>query len=457
MIRFYLGLWSAKFLIFILKILNRAQDDKPGLLAYRFCSNFLERLAKPEMVVAITGTNGKTTVSSLIANMYKELGKSVCYNDWGANQLAGHTRCLLDCVTIFNKPKIDVAVLETDELTSIDTIPNVKPDYLIVTNICRDSIRRNANTYFIFDRLNSAISKVPNTKLILNADCPISSFLGSDFKNEKIFFGVKGTKTSENKYLADDFGFCPKCYGKIEYLYRHYRHIGKVKCLSCDFKSFDSDYLVNKYNENTMNVKSLGKNEEYPVVSPSIFNIYNEIAVVTFFRETGVDEETLNKGFKKLIIPKSRENTMEIGGIKLIAQMAKGQNVSACSTVFEEISKTKENIALVFLMNEMYGKEKIMETITWFYETDFEFLNKKNIKQILIGGPRNLDYKLRLKLGGFDESKFKCIPNDEDLYKYIDYKDIKKVYFLFEVEAVSKAMKIRDDFYHRVEKERGNK
>lgn len=454
MVRFYLGLWSAKILTFFLNLFGKGQDDKPGLLAYRFCSNFLDKLAKPEMVVAVTGTNGKTTVSSFVANMYKNMGKTVCYNDWGANQLAGHTKCLIDCVTIFNKPKVDVAVLETDELTSVDTLPYVKPDYLIVTNICRDSIRRNANTYYIFDRINNAIKEIPDTKLILNADCPISSFLGNDFKNKKVFYGVKGNK-KDTIYLADDFGFCPKCYGDIEYVYRHYRHIGKVKCKNCDFKSFDSDYFVTKYDKKYMIVKNNKKEFKFNLISSSIFNIYNQLATLTFFVDAGFKDKQINEGFKKLIVPKSRENTIMVDGIELVAQMAKGQNVSACSTVFEELSKEKDDIVLVFLMNEMYGREKILETVTWFYETDFEFLNKENIKQIVFAGPRNMDYKLRLKLAGFDDNKFTCVDDDEEMYKYINYDGIKKVYFLFEVEAVTKAMNIRDDFYNRIVEERG--
>lgn len=452
MIRFYLGLWASKILIFILKIFGQEKDDKPGLLAYRFCDDFLFRLKKPEMVVAITGTNGKTTVSSLVANMYKNSGKKVCYNDWGANCLAGHARCLIDAVTIFNRPKVDVAVLEADELTSSDTFPGFNPNYVIVTHISRDSLRRNGNYFYIFERLNEGIKLVPNSKLILNADCPISSFLGD--KHEKIFYGVLGNKVNKANYISNDFNFCPRCYGEIKYNYRHYRHIGNFYCPSCGLKSYDADYLVVGHNskDKTLAVKHNSNIYNYPLISSSIFNIYNQIAVITFFKEVGFTDEEIALGFKQLKIPKSRESSITVNGIELIAQMAKGQNVSACSTVFEQIAKDEDDIVLVFLMNEMYltaeGGE--METITWFYETDFEFLNKDNIKQILIGGPRNLDYKLRLKLGGFPDDKYICTDDDYELYKYVKIKGIKKIYFLYEVEAVSKAMKIRKQFYDRI-------
>ena len=70
--RFILALWASKFLLFILKLKKAHQDDKPGLLAYRICKNFNEKINKPKLVIAVTGTNGKTTVSSLIASILEK-------------------------------------------------------------------------------------------------------------------------------------------------------------------------------------------------------------------------------------------------------------------------------------------------------------------------------------------------------------------------------------------------
>ena len=71
---FYLGLWAAKFYLFILKILKKEKDDKPGFVGYKFCHNFLERLNKPKIVIGVTGTNGKTTTTNLIADSLKKCG-----------------------------------------------------------------------------------------------------------------------------------------------------------------------------------------------------------------------------------------------------------------------------------------------------------------------------------------------------------------------------------------------
>lgn len=445
MIRFYLALWASKFYLFLLKLQGKEKDDKPGLLAYKICKDFIDRLNKPELVIAITGTNGKTTVSNFIADIFRKQGKKICFNTWDANFLSGHARCLMEGVTIFNKIKSDVAILETDELSSIESLPADLPDYLIVTNISKDSIRRNGNPDFIYERLKSTVEKIPNTTLILNADDPISFSLGE--KNKKVFYSVEGKNVNKSVYLADDFAFCPHCYNDITYEYKHYRHIGKVKCNKCGFTSPKPDYTVTNIKDKQITVKEKNKKTNYPVISESIFNVYNELAVISLFRELGLSEKVITNYLKNIDIPRSRKTVIEKNGISFINQMAKGQNVSACSTVFEELGKTKEDIVVVLLINEQYGiNGHGIETISWYYETDFEFLNKPHIKQILVGGPRYLDYKLRFELAGFDKNKYKCIENEDELYKYIDYKGIKKVYFLYEVEAITRAKNIRQSF-----------
>ena len=104
MLRFIISLWASKLCLFLFKHTGRERDDRPGILALRLCPDFLDRVKKPQLVVAVTGTNGKTTISNLVSNILNLEGKKVAYNTWGANYKAGQARCLLDAVSIFNRP-----------------------------------------------------------------------------------------------------------------------------------------------------------------------------------------------------------------------------------------------------------------------------------------------------------------------------------------------------------------
>ena len=103
MFRFYIALWISKIVAFIFKKRGNERDDWPGLLAYKICPQFLKYINKPKLVIAITGTNGKTTTSALINNKLVADGYRVSFNDWGANLQAGYGLNLLRCSRLMRR------------------------------------------------------------------------------------------------------------------------------------------------------------------------------------------------------------------------------------------------------------------------------------------------------------------------------------------------------------------
>lgn len=443
MIRFFLGLWASKFLLFLLKIAKKEQDDKPGLLAYRFTNDFLKYIKKPPIVIAVTGTNGKTTVSNMIAELLKKDNKKVCYNDWGANTKAGAARCLLDGVTIFNRSKCDVAVLETDEITSNEMFPYVKPNYIIVTNLFRDSMYRNAHSKFVFDKINPYLGK---STLILNGDDPISSNLGND-NNKKVYFGIEQLfyeKPQEN--IVCDFNICPKCNEKVIYRFKRYHHIGKFFCPNCSFSSVDNDYTITSINKEKTHVvlKHKDNNYDIPVMNDSIFNLYNVLAVTTCLHEIGYSFDTINGWLEDQKIVASRYSDAIANDVRISTIATKGLNAVACSRVFDYVSQIKEDMEIILVIDDTFDRVGGSEAINWIYDTDFEFLNKPNLKRIVVGGVRRYDYKLRLLLAGISEDKIVLEEKEEECYKHLILNGTKRVLILHEVYYITGAHLLKD-------------
>ena len=69
--RFYLTLAGIKVLIKVLQLCGRNATHVPGRKAINICPDFLDQIDKPEFIIGITGTNGKTTVSNLIADVMR--------------------------------------------------------------------------------------------------------------------------------------------------------------------------------------------------------------------------------------------------------------------------------------------------------------------------------------------------------------------------------------------------
>ncbi|MBQ4105462.1 MAG: DUF1727 domain-containing protein [Clostridia bacterium] len=402
-LRFFVALWTAKLSYRALRILGRDASHFPGVLALKFCPDFLARVGKPDTIVAVTGTNGKTTVTNMIYNLLSDSGEKVLCNHQGSNTYTGIASILLIGTALSGKSKYKTAVFEVDERSSKLIYPYVKPTYLVCTNLFRDSLTRNAHTEFIKEFLDTSIPA--DTKLILNADDPISSNLAPG--NERIFFGIdkQSFEQSEEPNLSCDLRICPECSSLLQYDFRRYHHIGRVHCPNCDFSTPSViQYRAESIDEDnmTMTVREAdGVINTYNFPNKNIINIYNYLAAVSFARYFGVPHDTIMKS--RISVVGSRYSEASIGGKEILMTLSKAQNPIACSRAFSYAKKLQGTKSVVLLLDEIEGVEKSPENVCWMYDADFELLNSPDIIQVVAVGARHLDDAVRLLVAGVPE------------------------------------------------------
>lgn len=212
--KFYIALWCAKTGKFIAtKVLRRNGSILPGKIALKICPDFIGKIEKPRTIIAVTGTNGKTTVCNMIEDVLRDNGYDFIDNKLGANVNVGVATTLINGANFLGKTKKDLAVLEIDERSSVKIYPYLTPTYLICTNLFRDSMLRNAHSEFISNILTKYIPK--KTKLILNADDLISCNIAPT--NKRVYFGIDKLTTDENvcHNIVNDMPTCPKCDSKL--------------------------------------------------------------------------------------------------------------------------------------------------------------------------------------------------------------------------------------------------
>jgi UDP-N-acetylmuramyl tripeptide synthase len=116
----------------------------PGLLAERFDPHLAQKLAAalPHGVILVTGTNGKTTTTKLIAAMLEAQGERVLTNSTGSNLKRGITSALIAAADRRGQVAATIGLFEVDEANLRLVAPEVQPQHIIVLNLFRDQLDR---------------------------------------------------------------------------------------------------------------------------------------------------------------------------------------------------------------------------------------------------------------------------------------------------------------------------
>ena len=109
----------------------------------------------------------------------------------------------------------------------------------------------------------------------------------------------------------------------------------------------------------------------------------------------------------------------------------------------------------MLFLEEAFDSPLKTETISWIYDTDYEFLCQDCIQKIVLGVARYLDHRLRLLLAGVPAEKIVCLRQELDTADYVDTTGIDKINILHDDNAISRGRKIRDLVKSRIRAERG--
>lgn len=450
-IRYKIALLMAKLSVIALKITKHNGTNFPGTVALKICPDFLKYVPKPDRIIAITGTNGKTTVSNMLNDILTKQGIKVLNNGLGSNINSGIATCLISGTPLFGKGDYDLAVLEIDERSALRVFPYVEPNLMIVTNLSRDSIMRNAHPEYIADILTKYIP--PKTKLILNADDLLSCGVAPN--NDRVYFGIDRMEgdATECTNLINDIQVCPECHTKLKYEYLRYSNIGKAFCPSCGYKAPEYDYRAFDVDKDQMMMRFEGKGEtaDVKLVNDSTFNIYNEIALVSVLFEMGYTAAQIASMINRTEIVRSRFDRDDINGKSVTMLLAKDKNAYACSRVFEYIASQDGDKELILMMNSLGDSKHWSENTCWLYDCDFELLNKENIRNIVVTGPRAKDYRFRLLTAGISEDRITYCEKETDTPEALKYFDNDNIYILYGTDSITLASGIRSNISKNIQ------
>lgn len=405
--KFYITIIIAKMAHFAIKLLGKTSGTSfVGMLSLKLCPNFLKYCSKyiKQDIVTVTGTNGKSTTSGLVAHMLKTANQKVIHNLEGANMLTGIANVFANKWKPFQR--YDYAVLESDEAYLRKLYDNLKSDYLIVTNLFRDQLDRYGELNTTAEFIKEAIDKNQDLKLILNADDPlVSTFNRTKYAVYYGFSDVEYDCSYKNQSNAPSENFNCHCGNKLEYTKRFFAQEGHYYCSKCSYKRPEPEYnakVIVKNNSSEIIINIKGIEFKFEVYLTGLYNAYNALAAIAFGFENGLNQSEIQNALDSYKSIFGRTEKRIIHGNEVIIQLIK--NPTGASEVLKTVDLTSN---IVIAINDNYADGR---DISWLWDSDFEQL-KDAQNLVITSGVRANDMALRLKYAGIPQEKIMIIPD----------------------------------------------
>ena len=376
----------------------------PGKYALKLCPDILARIQKPKMIVAVTGSNGKTSTVEMIASVLKASGKSVAYNAEGSNQIEGVATMMLNSCSLSGKMKQDVLLIESDERYTKYTFRWFHPTHYVITNLYRDQLTRNGHPQWVFDAIKESV--FDDTTLILNGDDPTVSLFGLGRENV-LWFGLDHSSVDTEKFVGayNDGRYCPVCGKTMRYDYYHFNHVGSYHCDACGFERHATDYTVTDVDLEHSKITVNGK-DEISLAFRSIYNIYNILAAYTVCTLLGIPGEKIAALVSNYILKNGRYIEFRLGKHPGTFLISKHENSISYDMSFKYAIAQGAPCSIVVIVDAVSRKYFTSET-SWLWDINFEQLEHPLIENIYLCGKYCNDLAMRFSFTKIAPEKIK--------------------------------------------------
>ncbi len=420
-------------------VFRRPAANFPGKIALYVDPSLLAdlrgKLARGSIMVV--GTNGKTTVTNLLADVLERSGARVVCNRTGANLDSGVSTALL------HAKQADWGVFESDELWLAKMTPQLRPTYVLLLNLFRDQLDRCGEIDRIQDSIVGALAASPETVLVYNADDPLCATIAHRAaeapgreKTRSIAFGVAESMGLAQNTVADA-AMCQLCSSMFDYDFRQYGQLGSWHCPTCGFSRPALDYAARDVALDAAGLAFDIARPEPAAGDPSVpwpvhasFNgaymVYNLLAVGVAADLLACPQDALHRAIDEFDPKNGRLQEYSLAGRRVLLNLAK--NPTGFNQNLKIIERDTAPKAVAFFIND---KEADGHDISWLWDIDFEELSHQRGCAVFAGGIRARDMQVRLKYAGIEAdvvespedflSRVAALPREMSAYAIANY------------------------------------
>jgi UDP-N-acetylmuramyl tripeptide synthase len=324
----------------------------------------LRHLAAGRRVVLVSGTNGKTTTSHLVAAAVRTAGR-VAHNAGGSNMADGAVAALAEA------RDAEYAVLEVDELHLAAIAEAVDPAVVVLLNLTRDQLDRATEVGAIASAVGRALARHPRTVVVANADDPMV-VSAADAATRSVWVAAGAT-------WLGDATTCPRCGSTLTFTEPGWQ-------CSCGLARPTPDWWIE-------DSKACTADAVLPldIRLPGQVNRSNAAMAIAAACAVGVPADQAASALREVDVVAGRYAVVHRGGQDLRMLLAK--NPAGWAGMLSMLGEPRP-LLVIINAREADGRDT-----SWLWDVPFEQFGSR---QVVASGERAADLGVRLSYAGLE-------------------------------------------------------
>ncbi len=341
-----------------------------GEIALRVDPGMAGRLAWPMKVALVSGTNGKTTTTTLLAAGLATVGP-VATNRTGANLANGLAGALLAA------PDATFAALEVDEAVLPWAMRELQPDVIALLNLSRDQLDRLHEVRATAGRWRTAIADGFDGLIVANADDPLVVWaVGDDPEPGRVAWVGAGLAWQH------DSSACPWCDADLRFEPDGWRCSGCGRARPAAHYSLVDGSVVGPS----------GTSAELVLALPGRSARANATMAYAVIDHLGLSTAAVIDAWGEINSIEGRFQQVELAGSELTLHLAK--NPAGWTDLLDLVAGRTGSLIMVLNAQGQDGRDP-----SWIWDVPFESLAGRHVVCL---GERGLDLAVRLDYAGLE-------------------------------------------------------
>src|SRR5499427_9222583 len=348
-----------------------------GVVGLRVAPDLLRQLAAGRQIVLVTGTNGKTTTTRLVAAAIGSMGQDVASNAFGANMESGLVAALSGAL------EAPFAVLEVDERHLPKIMEATRPRVVVLLNLSRDQMDRAAEIWLVARRWREAFAAMPEVHVVANADDPLVAWAAGSVKS--VSWVAAGQRWHEDSWC------CPECGSHLR------RDELGWRCGECGFARPSARWVL----DGDSVIDEAGQVWELALTLPGRANASNAVMALAVAAYFGADTDQALPLLREVRSVAGRYTLVERQGRQVRLLLAK--NPAGWLEAFDVLAPKPCPVLLAVNAQGPDGRDT-----SWLWDVDYRVLTGR---PVFVTGERGTDLAVRLEA---DQVPFELVTGVDD-------------------------------------------